>query len=344
MTTNEVPVRRILSPAGQGKVGIAPGDTSQPDLVKLSKRASQKVHGGSSSASRNALQRALSVSIYALATLIGLTAFIYPFFTLSSQASVSASQQMAHGSDSPLVLALLIGLCLAALAVEAQGQALNAKLIALLGILVAINSALRLAEAVVRGPGGFSPVFMLIILCGYVFGSRFGFLMGILTLLVSGIITGGVGPWLPYQMFTAGWMGMSAGWLGQVVAMLSRMLPKRLTSQTSASRASRLELGPLLVYGVWWGFLYGAVMNLWFWPFQAGDPAQSWQAGLTFVQGVQRYAAFYLATSFVWDAFAAVGNIAMLVLFGLPTLKVLRRFKDRFLFTVDSHELALEGT
>jgi energy-coupling factor transport system substrate-specific component len=290
------------------------------------------------------LQRLLSVSIYALASLIGITAFTYPFFTLTQQAAATATQQMAHSTDSPLILALLISLCLAAVAVEAQGQTMSAKLIALLGILVAINSALRFAEAVVRGPGGFSPVFMLIIVCGYVFGPRFGFLMGILSLLVSAIITGGVGPWLPYQMFTAGWMGMSSGWIGQVRDWLSHIAPGTADSrqQAGAHRATKLEVVILCIFGAGWGFTYGAIMNLWFWPFQAGDPAQSWQAGLTFWQGVQRYLAFYLATSFIWDVFAAAGNIALLALFGLPTIQALRRFKDRFLFTIDTRHLVAE--
>ncbi len=290
------------------------------------------------------LQRILSISIYALASLIGITAFTYPFFTLTQQAAVSATQQMAHGSDSPLILALLIGLCLAALAVEAQGQTMSAKLIALLGIMVAINSALRFAEAVVRGPGGFSPVFMLIIVCGYVFGPRFGFLMGILSMLVSAIITGGVGPWLPYQMFTAGWMGMSGGWIGQLRDWLARVVPGAAgaPAQAGTHRASKVEVVILCIFGALWGFAYGAIMNLWFWPFQAGDPAQSWQAGLTFWQGVQRYLAFYLATSFIWDVFAAAGNIALLALFGLPTIQALRRFKGRFLFTIDARYLVTE--
>jgi energy-coupling factor transport system substrate-specific component len=290
------------------------------------------------------LQRILSVSIYALASLIGITAFTYPFFTLTQQAAANATQQMAHGQDSPLILALLIGLCLAALAVEAQGQTMSAKLIALLGIMVAINSALRFAEAVVRGPGGFSPVFMLIIVCGYVFGPRFGFLMGILSMLVSAIITGGVGPWLPYQMFAAGWMGMSGGWIGQLRDWLARVMPGSADApaQAGTHRASKLEVVILCIFGALWGFAYGAIMNLWFWPFQASDPAQSWQAGLTFWQGVQRYLAFYLATSFIWDAFAAAGNIALLALFGLPTIQTLRRFKGRFLFTIDTRYLITE--
>jgi energy-coupling factor transport system substrate-specific component len=73
-------------------------------------------------------------------------------------------------------------------------------------------------------------------------------------------------------------------------------------------------------------------MNLWSWPYIAGDPAQSWQAGLTAVDGVKRYAAYYVATSLWWDAFAAIGNVTLLALFGPATLRALRRFRDRFIF------------
>jgi energy-coupling factor transport system substrate-specific component len=179
-----------------------------------------------------------------------------------------------------------------------------------------------------------------------VFVPRFGFIMVILSLLVSAIITGGVGPWLPYQMFTAGWMGMSAGWIGHFRFWIFDF---RFTSSASAQSKiqnlkSKIEVVVLCVFGAVWGFVYGAIMNLWFWPFQAGDPAQSWQAGLTFVQGIQRYLAFYLATSFIWDVFAAIGNVALLALLGAPTLKVLQRFKNRFLFSVDSRRLAADRT
>jgi energy-coupling factor transport system substrate-specific component len=293
---------------------------------------------GTGKGQQRLLNKLLSISIYVLASLIGLAAFLYPFFTPSVQSGAAAMQQLAHGADSPLMLALLIGLCLAALAVEAQGQAMSAKVIALLGILVAINSALRFAEAIVRGPGGFSPVFMLIIMCGYVFGPRFGFLMGILSLLVSAIITGGIGPWLPYQMFTAGWMGMSAGWLGYLRDALAGLNIKyvKATATAPSRRWPGLQIIALCAFGALWGFIYGAIMNLWFWPFQTGDSAQTWQSGLGMAQGVQRYLAFYLATSFIWDVFAAIGNIVLLGLFGQPTLRALQRFRNRFMFTLET--------
>jgi len=277
-------------------------------------------------------QKLLSVGIYTLTALIGVFIFLYPFLAGNvAQQPFDAGMQSAGSISSPLAFALAIGLCLAALAVEAQGQAMSAKLVALLGVLIAINSALRLAETAFPGPGGFTPVFLLIILSGYVFGARFGFLMGALTLLVSALATAGVGPWLPYQMFTAGWMGMSAGWLGH-----ARLLRARRLDQVDAQHpSSKLELLALIGFGVMWGFLYGAIMNLWFWPFQAGSPEQSWQAGLSAGDTIQRYAVFYVATSLWWDFFAAAGNAILLALFGIPTLKALQRFKRRFLFETD---------
>ena len=99
----------------------------------------------------------------------------------------------------------LVGLSVVALLVELQGRSLSAKTVAMLGVLVAVTSVLRFIEVAIPMPGGFSPIFAPILLSGYVFGGRFGFLMGSFTLLVSGLVTGTVGPWLPYQMFTAAW-------------------------------------------------------------------------------------------------------------------------------------------
>ena len=41
----------------------------------------------------------------------------------------------------------------------------------------------------------------------------FGFVLGATTLFASALVTGGVGPWLPFQMLGAAWVGWGAGML-----------------------------------------------------------------------------------------------------------------------------------
>ena len=269
--------------------------------------------------------RLFSLAIYLGATASGMLVLFYPFFlpALAGQAGFGT----LRAGEMPAMMTLLLGLCLLVLLSEAQGPMVNTKLIALLGVLVAINSALRFIETAIPGPGGFTPIFFLIILVGYVYGGRVGFLMGALTLLVSALVTGGVGPWLPGQMFTAGWVGMSTPLLRPIVRALrsARVGPK--PSQISA------EIIVLAVFGAMWGFLYGAIMNLWQWPFIAGPQVQSWAPGISFLETLRRYAAFYLLTSLVWDAIAAVGNVVLILSFGAPALRALRRFRQRFEFS-----------
>lgn len=257
------------------------------------------------------------ILVYALSLGIGVVALLYPFLQAAVQ---TAAPETARAGDSTLLLFVLLGLCFAALLVEVQGQAVSAKHMALLGMLVAINSVLRFVEVGIPGPGGFSPVFVLIVLTGYVYGGRFGFLLGALTMLVSALITGGVGPWLPAQMFTAGWVGLSAP------------LARPLVRAVGGSEGSRREVVILAVFGGLWGVVYGLVINLWFWPFMAGPAGQYYQAGLGLAAVVQRYAAFYLATSLLWDSMAVLGNGLLLLAFGRPALRSLRRFRQRFDF------------
>ena len=255
--------------------------------------------------------------MYVLTSGIGLAAFLYPFWTPAiRQVSITG---MAHADDAPLMLSLLVGLCFVVLLLEMQEQAMNAKMVALLGILVAINAVLRFAEVAIPGPGGFSPIFPLIILAGYVFGARFGFLLGALTLLVSALITGSAGPWLPYQMFVAGWTGMAAPLCRAPVRLL-------------CAERKRGEIVLLALFGGVWGLIYGVVMNIWFWPFIAGPAGQFWQPGIGVWETIQRYAAFYVVTSLVWDIMRLVGNAGLILAFGAPILRLLRRFERRFTF------------
>ncbi|MCW5880919.1 MAG: ECF transporter S component [Anaerolineae bacterium] len=235
----------------------------------------------------------------------GIAAFLYPFFLPAARA---ASPDAAHSGDAPIAFFALLGLTLIATLAAIEARGFDAKTVALLGVLVAMNAALRIVPA----PAGASGMFFLPILAGYVFGAEFGFLLGTLSMAVSGLATGGIGPWLPYQMWALGWLGLTAAWL-----------PKFPTRP-------RLEALILGLFGGAWGFLFGAIMNLWFWPFVAGDPAQSWQAGLGVADTVQRYTVFYVTTSLWWDMVGAAANFVVLFLFAPPLLRVLRRFRRRF--------------
>ena len=261
--------------------------------------------------------RLLSLAIYTVSIGLGVLTFIYPFIL----PGVVGAQSMdtAHASETPLLYVLLLTLCLCVLMYEVQGEAVKSRQVALLGVLIAINSVLRFIDIAIPGPGGFSPIFFLITLTGVVFGGRFGFLMGALTLFVSALITGGVGPWLPGQMFTAGWMGMSAA--------LCRPLIDRLHLS-----GKKTEIWLLMAFGALWGLIFGAIMNLWAWPFIAGPVDQYWAPGVSFLDTLHRYGVYYLVTSLAWDLARSAGNVLLIGLFGAPTLKALRRFEQRLVF------------
>lgn len=261
--------------------------------------------------------RFLSTATYVFSTILGISALLYPFFLPSM--ITPATTAPAYGIETSLSISVLLVICLLAIVFEVQSQTSNNRLIALLGVLVAINAVLRFVEVSIPGPGGFSPIFFLIILTGYVFGGGLGFLMGVLTLLVSALITGGVGPWLPGQMITAGWVGMSAAILRKLMVALK--LDQR-----------PIEIIVLALFGIAWGLLYGVIMNLWSWPFIVGPSDQYWNLGISLGETARRYATYYLVTSFMWDLVASAGNAVLLLAFGAPTLRALRRFQKRFIY------------
>jgi energy-coupling factor transport system substrate-specific component len=247
-----------------------------------------------------------------LASAVGGLAFLYPFLL----PLVGEPERIAQrGIEVPLLFALLALTCLLVIIFDAQSRTTGygpsaSKMVALLGVLVALDAALRLVPSLL----GASPIFLLIILAGYAYGPDFGFLMGALTLLVSAFLTGGIGPWLVFQMLTAGWIGMTAGWLPRL--------------------GGWRELALLCGFGAVWGFLYGAIMNLWSWPFAAPGLEQPaglyWVPGMTALETARTYAQFYLVTSLFYDVFRAVGNVVLLLLLARPLLRLLDRYRARF--------------
>jgi energy-coupling factor transport system substrate-specific component len=257
------------------------------------------------------MQRILNAAVLAVASLIGLGAFLYPFVVPQQGEGFTSA---AHAQDAPLIFVVLVVLCLGAVLSSLSAGMMNAKLIAILGVLTAANAVLR----GIPGPAGFTLVFILPILCGYVYGPTFGFLLGVFSLAVSAFLGFGVGPWLPYQMFAAGWVGLLSGWLphldGHPVA----------------------EAAMLAGWGLVLGFAFGVLMNVYFWPyvFSPGQSEMYWQPGLPLGETLRRYAVFYAVTSLWWDIARAVGNFVLLLLFAAPVVRLLRRFQQRFFFEV----------
>jgi energy-coupling factor transport system substrate-specific component len=250
--------------------------------------------------------------LLAVASLVGLAGFLYPFVLPAiSQSDVS---DQAHAGGAPLIVALVTAFAVGAVLVtlsEDQAGASRSRMVALLGVLVAIDATLRLVPTVL----GATPIFLLIMLVGAVFGASFGFQMGALTILLSAMLTGGMGPWLPYQMLGAAWIGLTAGWLPR-------------------GGSERRRLATLAAFGAVWGGLFGALMNLWFWPFGAPGAGEAgnlyWTPGLSLAETVERYARFYLITSLGFDLFRAAGNVVLVLVLGGPLLRLLERYRRRF--------------
>jgi energy-coupling factor transport system substrate-specific component len=259
-----------------------------------------------STAQRRAITlRPRSAAVLTLTSVVGLVGFLWPLF-----AHPHGTENHAHAGDAPWLFVVLMPLVLAVLFTELSEGALDAKAVAMLGVLAAFGSALRLPG----GGAGVELVFFLIVLGGYALGRGFGFVLGTLTLFASALLTAGVGPWLPFQMLGAGWVGLFAGFLPH---------PKRPSA----------ELAVLALYGVVSAFAYGVVLNLWFWPF--GISAQS---SLAFVpdaslaDNLRHFWAFHVSSSLGFDAIRAVSNVVLLLAVGRPVLAALRRAARRAAF------------
>lgn len=243
----------------------------------------------------------------ALVSLAGIGLFIWPFLGLGLPPELPA-------------LAVTLGAVASLALMEAGARRLDSGRLALLAALAAIDAALRLA--LVNGVGGFSPIFFLVICAGYEFGASYGFLVGAFSLLVSGLVTGGVGPWLPYEAFAVGWVGASAGLAGSAVR---RIRPGR---RTWAPR--KLDIAVLVGVAILTGFVYGALTDIWGWvAFYRGVENIGWIPGRSTLDTLAQFGRYYAVTSFAWDSFRAGGNAIAVVALGTPVLMALGRLRAR---------------
>jgi energy-coupling factor transport system substrate-specific component len=244
-----------------------------------------------------------SLAALLLVTAIGVIAFGWPLLA-------QPDSGLAHATDAPLLFALLLPLLLALVLAQLAEGGMDAKTVAMLGVLAAVGAALR---PLGTGVAGFEPVFFLLVLAGRAYGPGFGFVLGATTLFASALLTAGVGPWLPFQMLGAAWVGAGAG-----------LLPRL---------RGRAELTLLAAYAAIAGLAYGLALNLSFWPFAVGTASTiSFVAGDPVLENLGRFLAFSLATSLAFDIPRAVLTATLVLVTGRPILRALRRAGRRAAF------------
>lgn len=238
-----------------------------------------------------------AAALIAVASLLGLIALAWPLIATSD------SLQTWNSLSAPLLSAALLPFTLGLIISDIVSARFSTKTLAIVGILTAIAVAVRPLGA---GVAGIEPIWLIIIVAGRVLGSSIGFIIGSTSIIASAFITGGVGPWLPYQMMLAAWIGMAAGWLPQT--------------------RGKSEVWMLAVYGAAVSFIFGWMMNLWFWPTAIGlQPSISFDITDSVMQRIEAWVRFSLTTSLGFDIPRAIFTAALLALGSRPFAAALRR-------------------
>lgn len=243
--------------------------------------------------------------------LAGLVAYLHPF--VFAGARERDARWFEHSGDAPLIFGAIGFLCVLLVIAELTDGRLNSKALAALAVLSAMAAVLR----TVTLPAGANLFWLLVILGGYRFGPRHGFLLGAFAMLLSAVVTAGFGPWLPFQVFGASWVGMGAGLFG-------RLRPRGMPL--------RADVAFVAAYGALAAIFYGFVVNLWSWPFWVGGPDISYDPSAPPWEALRRYLNYYILTSFGWDLAGSVCNVVAITFVGGPLLAALERFRRRFSF------------
>jgi hypothetical protein len=109
-------------------------------------------------------------------------------------------------------------------------------------------------------------------------------------------------------MFAVGWVGAGAGMLA----------------------TSRRYSVPLLAgYAVVASYLFGLIMNAWFWPYATGfDTSISYSANLTGVENLANFLTYSLLSStLTWDTVRAVSVAVFILVFGKAMIRTFQRAK-----------------
>ena len=138
-------------------------------------------------------------------------------------------------------------------------------------------------------------------------------MLGALALFASALVTGGIGPWLPFQMLAAAWIGFGAGSLPPARGFAERSL--------------------LAGYGALAALVYGMLTNFWFWPFVGSATAYSFVPGAG-IWGPTCTASFSSTSPLRWDSTSRARPTCavLIIVLGRPVLAALRRASRRAVF------------
>lgn len=174
--------------------------------------------------------------------------------------------------------------------------ALSSREIGLIAVLGTVTAVARLPFAAIPN---FQPVTFMVIVSGFVFGPGAGFMVGSTAALVSNFFLGH-GPWTLWQMLGWGLAGISAG-------LLRKLRP-------------RIGTAGMTLFCFAWGYLYGWIINLWFWT--GFLHPLNWKSLLA-----------ACAASFWFDTLHALGNAVFYLTLGRRIIKILERFRKKITFT-----------
>lgn len=239
-----------------------------------------------------------------------LCGFFWPFLVSNQKVADHASWFFL--ATTPLVVALL--------AILISEDQLASKNVAFLGILIALIAALRPLGI---GAIGIEPMWFALILASRVMGPLFGFLLGSLSMTLSALLTGGIGPWLAYQVFAAALVGAGVA-----------LIPSRVRG--------KFEIVLLAIYGIFAAEFFGIAMDLQFWPWSLGSSTElSYRAGAPITENLSHFFQYHFLSALAWDIPRAALTAFLITVAGKPVLNALRRARHKAAFATHAEFIAL---
>jgi len=153
------------------------------------------------------------------------------------------------------------------------------------------------------------PCSYLILIVGYVFGPLIGCMIGANVAIISNLILG-QGAWTVYQIIAWGFIGVVGGLLNQ-------------------SKNNTPNRWILSIFGFILGFIFGWIMNLWTW--MMSTPSLSFNSFL-----------IVSLKSFPFDLAHAIGNFLFLFFFGIKSINILQRHRQRFMIVYENENYGEE--